>query len=50
MDKARNFRITSPEKKLIILRKTEIGYAIDYATDCDSYILDLIKAVQQNRV
>jgi hypothetical protein len=40
------FRIKSQEKHLVILRKTEIGYVIDYETECDSWILDLIKEVK----
>jgi hypothetical protein len=39
------FRIKSEEKHLVILRKTEIGYVIDYETECDSWILGLIKEV-----
>ena len=40
------FRIKSKEKQLVILRKTEIGYVIDYDTECDSWILDIIQEVK----
>jgi hypothetical protein len=40
------FRIKSQEKHLVILKKTEIGYVIDYDTECDSSILELIQDVK----
>jgi len=40
------FRIKSKEKHLVILRKTEIGYVIDFDTECDSWILDIIQEVK----
>ena len=40
------FRIKSQEKHLVILRKTEIGYVIDYDTECDSTTLSLIQEVK----
>ena len=40
------FRIKSLEKHLIILRKTEIGYVIDYVSECDASTLALIKEVK----
>jgi|GEM_PF-2338333 len=40
------FRIKSQEKHLVILKKTEIGYVIDYDTECDSSILELIQEVE----
>jgi len=40
------FRIKSKEKRLVILRKSEIGYVIDYVQECDSSILALIKDVK----
>jgi hypothetical protein len=40
------FRIKDQEKYLVILRKTEIGYVIDYQTKCASWILELIQEVK----
>lgn len=40
------FTIGSPEKRLVILRKTEIGYVIDYQSECDSITLNLIAEVK----
>lgn len=40
------FTIKSSDKRLVILRKTEIGYVIDYETECDSSILELIQDVK----
>lgn len=40
------FRIKSTEKRLVILRKNEIGYVIDYQSKCDSSILNLIQEVK----
>lgn len=40
------FRIKSQEKHLVILRKTEIGYVIDYETECNDITLNLIKEVK----
>ena len=40
------FRIKSAEKRVVILRKTEMGYEIDYQSKCDSSILNLIREVE----
>lgn len=40
------FRIKSPEKQLVILRKTDIGYVIDYKSYCDSLTMELIQDVK----
>jgi hypothetical protein len=42
------FRIESPQKRLVILRKTDIGYVVDYETECDSWILDFLEEVKMN--
>ena len=41
------FRLKSQGKFLVILRKTEIGYVIDYQSECNSWILDMIKEVKE---
>ncbi len=41
------FRIESSEKRLVILRKKEIGYVIDYQSKCDSITLNLIQEVER---
>lgn len=40
------FRIKSQEKQLVILHKTEIGYVIDYTSECDELTLNLIQEVK----
>ena len=40
------YRIKSQEKHLVILKKNEIGYVIDYDTECNSSILELIQEVK----
>ena len=40
------FRIKSAEKRLVILRESEIGYVIDYQSKCDSSLLNLIQQVE----
>lgn len=40
------FRINSFEKRVVILRKSEIGYVIDYQSKCDSSVLNLLREVE----
>lgn len=41
------FRIYSPDKQLVMLHKTPLGYVIDYRSDCDQYTMDLIREVKR---
>jgi len=41
------FRIKSDKQYLVILRKTEIGYVIDYKSECDSSTMALIQEIKE---
>lgn len=41
------FRINSQEKQLVILRKTSLGYVIDYTSECDEITMNLISEVNK---
>lgn len=41
------FRIRSMEKQLVMLHQTPLGYVIDYRTELDPYIMDLISEVNR---
>lgn len=41
------FRIRSMEKQLVMLHQTQLGYVIDYRTELDPYIMDLISEVNR---